>query len=63
MAKKKSGSGNNNATLTTSQSIQEKTEEYLKNGGQIDVIKTGVTGLNYLKSSKHINISGNKGKA
>ena len=62
MARKKSGSGNNNAAPTTSQSIQEKTEEYLKNGGRINVIKTGVTGLNYLKTSKHINISGNKNK-
>ncbi len=62
MAKKKSGAGNKSATPTTSQSIQKKTEEYLKNGGRINVIETGVTGLNYLKTSKHINISGNKEK-
>lgn len=63
MVKKKSGSGNNKATPTTSQLIQKQTEEYLEKGGQIDVIRTGVTGFNYLKKSKHINISSNKEKA
>ncbi len=63
MAKKKSGSSNNKSTLATSQSIQKQTEEYLENGGYINVIKTGVTGLNYLKASKQIIISNNKEKA
>ncbi len=63
MAKKKSGLDNNNTTTANSQSIQKQTEEYLENGGQINVIKTGVTGLNYLKTSKHIKISSNREKA
>ena len=56
----KSRSGNNRETQTTSQSIQKQTKEYLDNGGEINVIKTGATGLNYLKVSKQIVISSKK---
>jgi len=66
MAKAKSKQGNKTA-LTTSQSIQEQTEAFLQSGGEINFVKTGVTGLNYQKTSKHITISSpnsaNKAKA
>ncbi|MBX2858780.1 MAG: hypothetical protein KTR17_08970 [Cellvibrionaceae bacterium] len=64
MAKKKSSLDNkNNSTLTTSTSIQQQTEAYLKSGGEINIIQSGVSGLNHQKSNKHITINSNKVKA
>ncbi len=64
MAKKSVSSANkNNTASTTSASIQQQTEEYLKGGGEINVIKTGISSFNPQKGNKHITITSNKTKS
>lgn len=41
----------------TSESIQSQIEAFLKSGGEIDVIDSGVSGRESMRGPKHITIS------
>ncbi len=40
--------------IETHQTIAEQTEQFLKNGGEIQQIPTGASGYDHGKASKHI---------
>ncbi len=47
------------AAVETSQSIEERTREYLKSGNKIDVIQSGISGQPTMAVNRHIKL-GNK---
>ena len=64
VAKKKTNSDNqNNALLMNSEAIQRQTEDFLKGGGKINVVRSGVSGFNFQKGSKQIILNSKKEKA
>lgn len=60
MSNKKSSSSKNKTAQTTSQSIQKQTEEYLKGGGQINIIESGISGFKYSREKSYTTASKTK---